>query len=88
MKLRAYDRYHKRPIIIDFAYFDDEVHLDSWSSHNATGKVFIRISTDQDSWKKYGLEYDEDNKPKTYDSYINDLKLVFKQNGWSEVIND
>lgn len=24
------------------------------------------------------------SKPKSYDDYINDLKLVFKQNGWTE----
>lgn len=75
MKLRAYDKYHKRPIIIDFAYFDDEVHLDSWSSHNATGKVFIRISTDQDSWKKYGLEYDEDPELKRWSDLI-DIEVI------------
>ena len=26
----------------------------------------------------------EETKPKTYDDYIKDLKLVFKQNGWLE----
>jgi hypothetical protein len=29
------------------------------------------------------IEYMDRIKPKTYDTYINDLKLVFKQNGWT-----
>ena len=30
------------------------------------------------------IDYIEEHKPKTYDDYTADLKLIFKQNGWIE----
>ena len=46
--------------------------------------IMLDEDLDQKDIEKKVLEFMEVAKPKTYDDYVNDLKLVFKQNGWAE----